>query len=879
MPSPWHELSYNQTLEKLKSSEKGLSLSRAKTCLEKYGPNEIAKKKKLTSLKLFFNQFRSFFIIFLIIAAEASFLAGERTDSYIILAAVLLNILFGFFQERKAEKILSSLEKGLKTEVHVLRDGKEMVVVARNLVPGDIVFLKQGDRVAADMRLLYAKNLGADEASLTGEAMPITKEIEPIKGNAILAERKNMVFQGTLISRGEGRGVVVATGKETELGKISVKLSEQKREETPLQKKIHQLSKFIGYFVMVAFVIILIDGIILDPTHFTEIFVLAVAVAVSAIPEGLIVAVTVILAIGMRELSKKKAYLRRLSAAETLGGVTVILTDKTGTLTEARMVVDNIFYKPSDKNRDLFYKALIFANSARIENPGENFADWHYTGSPTEKAILKKAVSEIDQKLYFNRESFILDGVPFDSSIKYQLRLTKGSTANFIYLVGAPERALDFATHIKTTKGQEKITPKKRQELEKEYKDLASQGLRVLGVSFRKVSLEWTDLKERKIEKMVFLGFVTLKDPLRKNVKRAIRSVDRAGIRTVIVTGDHALTAKAIATDLGFKIEKGSILSGDEISKLSEPALKKAIKNVVVFARVSPYDKIRICEAFQKDGEIVAMTGDGINDALALKGADIGIALGSGQEVAREAADLVLLDDNFRNIVSAIRYGRVIFDNIRKVIVYLLCDSFTEILLVGGAIIMGMPIPLLPAQILWVNLIEDGLPTFAIALEPGEKGIMRRKPRSPKEPLLDKEVKFIIFVIGIITDFVLFGLYYYLVKKGFDIDYIRTIIFAGLTIDSFFIILTIKSLRRPIFKTNLLNNPTLLISICLGLIILLLSIYAPVLQKLLHLEALGAKDWLVVMGIGVIELIGIEFAKWLFNRKENKKYYKNLRTT
>ncbi len=868
MQISWHELSYNQVLEKLKSSEKGLSSKRAKICLEKYGPNEIAKKKKFTSLKLFFNQFKSFFIIFLVIAAEASFLAGERTDSYIIFAAVLLNILFGFFQERKAEKILSSLGKNLKTEVHVLRKEKEIMISAKELVPGDIVFLKQGDRIAADIRLIYAKNLGVDEAALTGESMPVTKDANPIKGNAILAEKKNMVFQGTLISRGEGRGVVVTTGKETELGKISVKLSEQKREETPLQKKIRQLSKFISYFVIVAFLIILIDGTIIDPTHFTEIFILAVAVAVSAIPEGLIVAVTVILAIGMRELSKKKAYLRRLSAAETLGGVTVILTDKTGTLTQGRMIVDNFFYKPSIKNKDLFYKALIFANSARIENPHENFADWHYTGSPTEKAILKKAVSEIDQKLYFNKESFILDSVPFDSSIKYQLRLTKGNANNFLYLVGAPERALEFSTHIKTTKGQQKITPKKRKELEKEYHDLASQGLRVLGVAFRKVSLDWTILKERKVEKLVFMGFVTLKDPLRKNVKQALDLTKKAGIKTVIVTGDHALTAKAIAADLGLDVKKGEIIAGEEISKLSEPELKKAIKNVIVFARVSPYDKVRICEAFQKEGEIVAMTGDGINDALALEGADIGVALGSGQEVAREASDLVLLNNNFKNIVAAVRYGRIIFDNIKKVIVYLLADSFTEILLVGGAIVLGMPIPLLPAQILWVNLIEDGLPTFAIALEPGEKGIMRRKPRHPKSPLLDKEMKFIIFIIGLLTDIVLFGLYWYLVKRGFSIEYIRTIIFAGLTIDSFFIILAIKSLRSSIFKTNLLNNPYLIFSVLFGASILVLSIYLPFLQQILKLVALSLKDWLVVLGIGVIELVGIEFTKWLFHRKE-----------
>jgi Ca2+-transporting ATPase len=698
--------------------------------------------------------------------------------------------------------------------------------------------------------------------------MPVSKLDKPSKEGAILAERRNIAYQGTLVVRGEGRGIVVATGEETELGKISVKLGEQKKEETPLQKKIKKLSKFISYFVVVAFLIILIDGIWLDPAHITEIFILAVAVAVSAIPEGLIVSVTVILAVGARGLAKKKAYLRKLSAAETLGGVTVILTDKTGTLTQGRMTVDNVFYKDSNENKDRFYKTLIFSNSARIENPQDNLVDWHYVGSPTEKALLKRVVSDVGPKNYFNREKFILDSIPFDSLNKFQARLTKGTSNNFLYLVGAPEKALEKCSYLKEKHGVKKITPKIYQELKKDYCDLANQGLRVLGVAYKKTPLSQQSLEGVKIKGLTFLGFVTLKDPLRKNVKKALDLTKKAGIKTVIVTGDHALTAKAVAADLGFDVKKRKIIAGEEISKLSEIELRKRLKKTIIFARVSPYDKIRILQAYQKEGEVVAMTGDGINDALALKGADIGIALGSGQEVAREAADLVLLNDNFKNIVAAVRYGRIIFENIKKVIVYLLADSFTEILLVGGAIVLGMPIPLLPAQILWVNLIEDSLPAFAMALEPGEKGVMRRKPRRPKSPLLDKEMKFIIFVIGLLSDIILFGVYWHLIKEGLSIEYVRTIVFAGLTINSFFIILAIKSLRNSIFKTNLFNNPYLTFSILFGVGTLILSIYWSFLQQTLKLVALSPKDWLVVLGIGMIELISIEFAKWLFHRKE-----------
>jgi len=870
MQSAWHETSYQSVLKKLRTSESGLSLKKAKELLAQYGSNEIVEKKRFKTLKLFLTQFKSFFIIFLLFAVGASYLAGERIDAYIILSAVLLNVLFGFFQERKAEHILSALSKNITIEVHVLREEKEMIIPSRELVPGDIVFLRQGDRVPADIYLSHVENLAIDEAPLTGESMPVSKTDKPSKGNAILAERRNMAYQGTLIVRGEGRGIVIATGRETELGKISVKLREQKEKEAPLQKKIRKLSKFISYFVIIAFLIILIDGIWIDPAHITEIFILAVAVAVSAIPEGLIVAVTVILAVGTKELSKKKAYLRKLSAVETLGGVTVILTDKTGTLTQARMTVDNVFYKNSSENRSYLYKSLIFANSARIENPQDNFVDWHYVGSPTEKALLKRAISEIGPKYYFNREKLVLDNVPFDSLIKFQARLIKGKSNNFFYFVGAPERALEKCSYLKDKQGTKKITPKIYQNLKKDYQALAAQGLRVLGVAYKKTSLKQESIKSTEIKGLTFLGLVTLKDPLRKNVKKALDLTRKAGIRTVIVTGDHALTAKAVAADLGFDTKRGEIIAGEQISRLSEIELRKHLKKTIIFARVSPYDKIRILQAYQKEGEVVAMTGDGINDALALKGADIGIALGTGQEVAREASDLVLLNDNFKNIATAVRYGRIIFENIKKVIVYLLADSFTEVLLVGGAIILGMPLPLLPAQILWANLIQDGLPAFAMALEPGEKGIMRRKPRHPKSPLIDKEMKFIIFVMGLLTDIILFGIYWYLVRAGFDIKYVRTIIFAGLTIDSFFIILAIKNLRNSIFKTNLLNNPYLILSILFGTMALILSVSLPFLQRILQLTALSLEGWLVVFAIGMIELMSVEFAKWLFHRKEWK---------
>jgi calcium-translocating P-type ATPase len=862
----WHKLTYNKALEQLKTSEKGLSDKESQKRIDKYGYNELIQEDKWRTLKLFLRQFKGFFIVFLLIATAISFFIGEHIDAYIILGAVLLNIVFGFFQEYKAAKILRSLKKHIINKAHVLRNGQEKLLKTKFLVPGDIVFLEQGDRVPADIRLGQAQNLSTDEAFLTGEAMPVNKDTEKRKGNAILAERHNMAYQGTLVVRGEGRGIVVATGKETELGKISQKLSEEKEDATPLQKKINQLSKFIGYLVLISFILILIDGLWFDAANIKEIFVTAVAVAVSAIPEGLIVSVTVILAIGMRELSKRKAYVKKLAAAETLGGVTVILTDKTGTLTEARMVVDSI-QTADKKNQEIIYRALLFANSARVENPDANFADWRYTGSPTEVAMLKEALAKGNKEQYFQKDKFIKDALLFDSERKFQARLVKMKYKKFICLVGAPEKILERVSYRREEKNI-KLNKKTTDKIYQEAKDFATQGLRVLGVAYKEVDDTVEKLQDEIMQDLIFLGFVNLKDPLRRDVKEVFQSTKKAGIKTVIVTGDHALTAKAIAKDLGFQVLQDQIISGDDISKLSEADLESKLKKIIIFARVSPHDKVRILKAYQEQGEVVAMTGDGINDALALKDADIGVALGSGQEVAREAADLVLLDNNFKSIVSAIKYGRVVFSNIRKVIVYLLTDSFAEILLVGGAIMFGMPLPIIPAQILWINLIEDTLPNFALALEKGEKGAMQRKPRSPKSPLLDKEMKFIIFAIGFLTDLLLFGLFWYLYKQGSPLEYIRTMIFASLTIDTFFIIFAIKSLRQPIFKIHTFDNPYLLIAALIGIIMLVGAIYLPFLQNILELVPLNLRDWIVVGSLGIVQLLGVEFSKWLFHRKE-----------
>lgn len=868
----WHHLSFKKTLEWLKSSQDGLSQQEAEKRLQKYGFNELAREDKFRTLKIFFRQFKGLFTIFLSVAGGVSFLIGEKIDALIIFASVGLNVIFGFFQEYKAERIFSSLKKHIVEKIHVLRDAREQTIAVKFLVPGDIVFLKQGDKVPADIRLGYAEELIVNESILTGESIPVRKQINPVNPNAILAERRNMVYQGTLIVKGEAKGVVVATGRQTELGKISVGLVKKKQEPTPFEKRIKHLTKLISILVLAAFVFILIDGFIRESSQIGEIFITAVAVAVSAIPEGLIVAVTVILAIGMRRLSKKKAYLRRLASVETLGSVNLILTDKTGTLTQAKMVVDGIFaVNDSVECTRLINQALILANSARVENPKDSFANWHYVGSPTECALLKKALGEEKKELYLKRENSILDAVLFDSLTKYQARLIEGKQQNFLYIVGAPEEILKRASYQKTGKGKLRLRGPTLKKITAHATHFARQGLRVLAVAYKEAPKTVQKINQDDIRELIFLGFVTLKDPLRKNVRQTLHLTKKAGIKTVIVTGDHALTAKAIAHDLGIQVGSDQILAGDEITRLSEPELESRLKDVLIFARVSPYDKVRILKAYQKQGAVVAMTGDGINDALALKEADIGVALGSGQEVAKEAADLVLLNNDFSNIIAAVRYGRIIIENIKKVIVYLLSDSFSEVILVGGSILLGMPLPILPAQILWVNLLEDGLPSFALSFEKGNKGLMRRLPQ--KNVFFDREMKFIVFVVGIIVDLLLFSLFLYLMRQGRDMTYVRTMMFGGLSIDTFFIAFLVKNLRKPLFKTNLFDNPYLLGALAISLGMLLLAIYNPWLQNLLRLTSLNLIDWGIILSLGVAKLIGVESVKWA-----SKKHFRLLKT-
>lgn len=807
----------------------------------------------------------------------------EFTDSIVIFAAIIIDTIVGYIQEAKASKALSELKKVLSIQATVFRNGNMLEVSAQEIVPGDIVVLKPGDKVPADGRIIESHNLKVNESVFTGEWLPASKSADIVlPKDTPLADRDNMVYMGTAIEEGQSKFIVTDIGINTEIGKINRLVGEIKEEKTPYQKKIAQFSKLIGIIIGIICAIIFIQGIITGG-EFAEMFTTAVAIAVASIPEGLPVATTVILAFGMQNILKRKGLVRKLAATETLGSTSIIATDKTGTLTEAKMTVAGIYtLSPGEENSVL--KNAILCSEAFIENPNDQPENWLIRGMPTERALVLFGAKSGLLKEKFNKTEPQIDEIPFSSEYKYSASLRKIVNAgkeeeNIIYIKGAPEIILEKSKFLKTNKNRiEIINEDQRILLNKKYKELAEKAYRVLGVAYKKTNKSkiHSNNLNNFIDDLVFNGFVYFEDPLRKEAKEAIQLCQQAGIRPIIVTGDHKLTAKAIAKKLGLNIKEENILEGKDLEKISDSDFDKKLRNIQIYARVEPKHKLRIIKAWQQKEEVIAMTGDGVNDAPALKQADIGVALGSGTEVAKEVSDLVLLTDNFSVIVATVEEGRAILDNIRKVITYLLSDSFTEIILISSAIIAestiieGLPLPVTAVQILWINLIEDGLPDIALAFEPKEKDLMKLKPESRKIPLLTKEMKIIIFIVGLITDLILVWLFFWLWSKNHNIEYIQTMVFACLAIDSISYVFCCKSLRKNLWNSNLFNNKLLIGAWFLGIIGVLAAIYIPSLNKLLGTIPLSFSDWRVIGGLAIINVALIEFVKYYFIQKDKK---------
>ena len=904
MRQNWHNLSIEAIFGQLKTTRKGISDEEAKQRLHKFGFNNLPEGKRLTRTKIFLHQFKSPLIYILVIAGFITLILNHWTDSIVIFAAVFLNAGVGFFQENKASKIFDKLKTLIKDKALVIRGGHKKEINQIHLVPGDIIVLYPGDKVPADARIVEDFDLKVNEAALTGEWLASEKSRKVLPEKTPVAERENMVYMGTIIEDGKAEAVVVSTGVNTEIGEIAVSIREAEEGKTPYQKKLAHFSKIIAFVIGFICVGIFIGGA-LTKKDILEMLITSIAVAVAAIPEGLPIAMTVILALGMERISKKKGLVRKLIATETLGSTQIICTDKTGTLTEAKMQIAGVFTgtkellsngkkyaeninKNGIESHILVLKIAALCNEAFVENPKETMENWIIRGRATEKALLLAAIQAGIVREEIEKEYPRVDDLPFDPVYKYSASVHRlDENQEVMYVLGAPEIILSNAEYLECDGKYEPLSPKKIEELTKKYENLDRKGLRVLAAGYKKINkgilasrvknvldskqsiskTEKENIYTREFKDMVFVGFIALHDPLRKDVKEAIRLCRRAGMRPIIITGDHRLTAKAVAEELGLPAKEKNIIEGKELDAMSDEDFKKKLENFEIYARVEPRQKLRIVSAWQEKGRVVAMTGDGVNDAPALKQADIGVALGSGTDVAKEASDLVLLTDNFSIIVAAVEEGRAIIDNIRKVITYLFADAFTEIILIGVSVIAKLPLPLFPAQILWVNLVEDSLPAVSLAFESKEKDVMDRKPEDLKTSLFTKKMKIIIFIIGFITDFMLLGLFLWLLKRGLPIAEIRTVMFVALGIDSVFYLFSCKNLHKNIWNINIFSNSFLIMGWFFAIGMLVVGVYVPVFQKLLRTVSLNFSDWILVLFIGLINLVLIEFTKWLFTTK------------
>jgi Ca2+-transporting ATPase len=845
----WHNLTFEKVSKIFEvDTKKGLDKSEVEERRKKWGKNKLPEKKPPSKLSILLTQFNSPIVFILIIASVITLIVGELTDALVIFSAVIVNAAFGYWQENKSLSVLEKLQKALKTKTTVLRNGKKQVIFQEDVVQGDILVLEAGDKVAADARLFDTETLKVSEAVLTGEWLPSEKETKKLSADTALAERENMVYAGSLVETGTGSAIVVATGKATEVGKIAKLISETKETPSPLTRKLDKFGKTISLIIVVGVVLIFVGGLARggDPL---EMFEAAVAISVGGIPEALPVVMTVILAIGMDRLLRKKGLIRKLSSVETLGSTSVICFDKTKTLTQGKMQVSQVLADDTD----LALKAAVLASEAYIQDREGPIDKWKYQGTPTGRAIVKHAAGKGLIKDDVGEKEKELLTIPFDPAKKYLLSLRKTDGKQKLYILGAPENLMAIS--------------KSKGDWNKKAQELMDKGLRVVGVGYKNINLEKPTVDKVKKQKgFKFLGLIALKDPLRPGIHKAIKLCISAGIKPVIITGDHAKTAHTIALEAGLKVDKDAVMQGQDLDSLSDKEVVDLVGRISLYARAEPKHKIRIIKAWQQKGAVVAMAGDGVNDAPAIKQADVGLALGSGTEVAIETADLVLLNDSFQIIIDAIEQGRVVLDNLRKSIAYILADSFSSVILIGFAkVVFGWPLPILPVQILWNNFVEDTVPDIAYAFEPKEEDVMKRGPGKPDTPLLNEEMRIMIFGTGLIDEFLTLGLYWYLyINLGLNLDYVRTLIFGAISIDTAFVIYAYKNLRKNILREHLFSNKLLLLSSVLVFASYSAAIYVPFLQNVLHTVPIGLDGWLILTGVGIVSLLIVEATKWFF---------------
>ncbi len=863
----WHTLNKEAIWRELQTSPKGLDLGEAQERLKKIGLNTLPSRKRRGLLHLLLDQVANPLIGILLMALAVTLFLRDRGDAMVIAVAVVINVFIGLVQEYKAEKSLAALRSLLAPKARVRREDHERETSATEVVPGDILILHPGDRVPADARVVESFELEVNEATLTGESLPTVKTEHVLKNGLVLAERKNMVYTGTVVVAGEGEAVVVATGLETELGLIAKTLRELPDEPTPLQKKLTSLSWQIGALVLLLSAILLVVGLSYNHS-LLEMFLVAVALAVAAIPEGLVVAVTAILAVGMRRLLGKQALVRKLVAAETLGATTVICTDKTGTLTEGEMravkiitesatieVVGEFLHDGWPLAARHLLETLVLGTNAVVEDPEAPPEQWRILGTFTERALLQ-LVGRAGLRPDTLRQAFpLLDDLPFTSTQKFQATLCRHGGTHLVHWVGAPERLIAFCEMSQST----------RAAWLKRFEILADEGYRLVGVARRSVHTEkktFNELGELKQSGGEWLGLVALRDPVRTGMREILGEAARAGITTIMVTGDHPGTAFSVAKDLGLAVSPVQVLSGERLSEMSEAELVSRVRDIRVYARVSPEDKLKIVGAWQALGEVVAMTGDGVNDAPALSKADIGIAVGTGTDLAKETADLVLLDNNFQTIVAAVKEGRVIYDNIRKVALYLLADSFAAVVLVAVAIIIGLPLPLFATQILWLNMIGDGLPAVALTLDPADGDVLARLPVRLAEPILDRSRLVMIAITSLIIGLGSLLIFKLLLGLGEDVNFARTLTFAIFGSASLWYVFSCRSREASVLSFYFWSNTWLILAVAISFGLLVGGIYLPVLQTLLGTVPLPPASWGIVLGFSLALVTILELIKW-----------------
>lgn len=906
MERAWHTVSADEAARRLGSDlQRGLSQEEAARRLRQFGPNELAEKPRPSIWALLLGQFNNFLIIILLVASIISILLGEFIDAGAIVAIVILNAVLGVIQESKAEEALAALKKMAAPEAHVLRDGHLISILAREVVPGDVVMLETGNYVPADVRLVESVNLRIEEASLTGESVPAKKEAGALlPADAPLGDRQNVAFMSTLVTYGRGRGVVVATGMRTQIGRIAAMIQEVEEEPTPLQQKLDQLGKWLGIAALVICGVIFLVGV-LRGISILEMFMTAVSLAIAAVPEGLPAVVTICLALGMQRMIQRHALIRRLPAVETLGSATTICSDKTGTLTQNEMTVVQVWadttllnvtgegYRPEGDFMDraevvnprgypaveLLLRGMLLCNDARLEvveasdNGGR--PSWRIAGDPTEGALVVLAAKAGYWKDEMERLQPRLAEIPFDSGRKRMTTIHPNERGNYIAFVkGAPDIVLQHATHIYVDGIVRELTDFDRERIMEVNASLASNALRVLALAYRELEDLPAEPTPELVEKdLIFVGLVGMIDPARAEVRDAIRVARQAGIRPVMITGDYPNTAVAIAKDLHLLRPQGKALTGMELDKISDEAFVKIVEDVDVFARVSPEHKVRIVEALRKRGHIVSMTGDGVNDAPALKRADIGVAMGiTGTDVSKQTADMVLTDDNFASIVAAVEEGRVIYSNIRKFVFYLLSCNVGEILVIFLATIAGLPLPLTAIQLLMLNLLTDGAPALALGVERGDPDIMRRPPRPVNEPVINREmligigVQAIAITAATLTAF-LIGL------RAFpdNLAGAQTMAFATLSLSELFRAYTARSERYSLFSIGIFSNKYMQYAFLVSLAILLAIIYVPVLDPIFDTTFLGWGHWAEILPLVLIPAAAAEVTKWFLRQEDRRR--------